>query len=313
MGVGAQTEGVWQDGWRTAARSLGWPTARWPLGARLAALVFCLVAVGGGALTAALHVVAGDYLTRQAHQQLRSYAAELTSRPFTLFPGFRLAPGESGLGASDPVIGIAVLGAGGQQLISAGPATPPTARAGWLEVSEPVSYQAKHIPFVYGADDSSFSVTSKTGSGYGGTLVIGLDLATVGQTVHGLTVISLQVTGLAVLLAAATAAVATRMLLRPVASNAKTEAAAAEAAARDVAERTGAAIAETCRKIRRPLGVLAGLADYYRERDQLAAADLDRLMTRLADEAAQAQALVDELQTVFRDKQVPPAPGKYLT
>jgi hypothetical protein len=271
------------------------------------------VAVGGGALTVAVHLVAGDYLTRQAHQRLRSYAAELTSRPFTLFPGFRLAPGASGIGTPGPAVGVAVLSAGGQQLISAGPVTPPTPHAGWLEVSEPVSYQARHIPFVYGADDSSFSVTSKTGSGYAGTLVIGLDLADVGRTVHGLTEISLQVTGLAVLLGTAAAAAATRILLRPVALTAETEAAAAEAAARDIAERTGAAIAETCRKIRRPLGVLAGLADYYREHDQLAAADLDRLMTRLADEAALAQALVDELQIAFRDGQVPPAPGKYLT
>lgn len=263
------------------------PAARWPLSARLAALVFCLVAVGGGALTIAAHVVAGDYLTRQAHQQLRSYAAQLTSRPFTLFPGFRLAPGASGLGAPGPALGIAVLSAGGQELIAAGRATPPDARGGWLEVSEPVSYRAKHIPFVYGAADSSFSVTSKTGPGSAGTLVIGLDLAAVGRTVDGLTVISLQVTGLAVLLATAMAAGAAR-LIGP-------RAATAAASARDTTEQTSAVVAEACRQLRRPLSVLAGLAEHHRRRGELGD-DGERMLRQVADEAQRIGKVVSQLE-----------------
>jgi hypothetical protein len=269
--------------------------ARWSLTARLAGAVFCLVAAGGGAITAATHVVARDYLTRQADRQLRAYAAQLTSRPFTLFPGIQSAPGASGLGTSGlgttgSALSVAVLSAGGQKLIIAGLATPPAARGGWLEVSKPVSYQAKHIPFVYGADDSSFSVTSKTRSGYAGTLVVGLNLAGVGRTVSGLTVTSLRVTGLAALLATAAAAGIARLLLRPV-----TEVGNTEAAAGDVSERASTAVAETCRQMRRPLSVLAGLAEYHRERGVLADDEAERMLRQVADEVSHLAALVDEL------------------
>ncbi len=291
------------------ARLRAWTPARWSPLARVAAAVFCLVTVGGGAITVATHVVARDYLTRQADQQLRSYAALLASRPFTLFPGFRRAPGASGLGATGSVLGVAVLGAGGRQLISAGPATPPPAGGGWLEMSEPVSYQTKHIPFVYGATDSSFSVSSKGRPGYPGTLVVGLDLATIGRTVDGLTLLSLQMTGLA-LLATAAAAVATRMLLRPRALTAGAEAAAGvtprdpagtKEAAHSSAGRTAAAIAETCVQMRRPLSVLAGLAEYHRGRGQLSDDDAERILRQVADEAARIAALLDDLEAAARD------------
>jgi hypothetical protein len=258
--------------------------------------VFCLVAAGGGAITAATHVVARDYLTRQADQQLRSYAAQLTSRPFTLFPGIRSAPGASGLGTAGSALSVAVLGAGGQKLIIAGLATPPATRGSWLEISEPVSYQANHIPFVYGADDSSFLVTSKTRSGYAGTLVIGLNLADVGRTVDGLTVTSLQVTGLAALLAMAAAAGMARLLLRPPAPAAGAEAAAAGLEARDVTGQAVTAVAETCRRMRRPLSVLAGLAEYHRERGGLADDEAERMLRQVADEVDHLAALVDELE-----------------
>jgi hypothetical protein len=300
---------VWQrglpDGVRAGRRRPAWPPARWPLTARLAALVFCLVAAGGAAVTIATHLVARDYLTRQADQQLRSYAGQLTSRPFTLFPGFRLAPGASSLGGAGRAVSIAVRGAGGQLLMTAGPATPPATGRNWLEISEPVSYQSEHILFVYGADDSSLSVTSKTGRGLAGRLVIGLDLAGVGRTVGSLTAICLQVTGLAVLLAAAAAAGVTRMLLRPAALAADTEAAAA-AAARDVTERTSAAVAETCAKMRRPLSVLAGLAEYHRGRGELADDAAERTMRQVAHEAGRMAELVGELTAAAGDD---PRPG----
>jgi hypothetical protein len=298
------------DGGAAAERLRAWTPARWPLLARLTATVLCLVAIGGGAITAATHVVATDYLTRQADQQLRSYAVQLTSRPFTLFPGFRRAPGVSGLGATASALGVEVLGADGQQLISAGPATPPAAGGGWLKISEPVAYRAKHIPFVYGADDSSFSVTSKIRSGYAGTLVIGLNLAGVGRTVDGLTALSLQVTGLAALLAAAAAAGITRLLLRPRALTARAEAAAgvtacdtagAKAPAHDAAQRTAAGVADTCRRLRRPLSVLAGLAEYHRGRAGPADDEAERMMRQVADEVGRMSALVDELEAAARD------------
>jgi His Kinase A (phospho-acceptor) domain len=316
----AQTGGVWRhglpDGGMVAARLRAWTPARWPLTARLAAAVFCLVAVGGGVITAAAHVVAGDYLTRQADQQLRSYATQLTRRPFTLFPGVRSAPGASGLGSAGSALSVAVLSSGGQKLIIAGLATPPPARGGWLEISEPVSYQAEHIPFVYGADDASFSVTGKTGSGYPGTLVIGLNLAGVDRAVDGLTVLSLRVTCLAALLAAAATAVVARLLLRPRAPTAGAGAAAAPVTARDTAgarvaahdaaRRTAEAIAQTCHQMRRPLSVLAGLAEYHRGRGELADDEAGRLVRQVSDQVDRMAALVDELEAAARDD---PRPG----
>jgi hypothetical protein len=272
-------------------------------------VAFCLVGVGGGAITTATHVVARDYLTRQAGQQLRSYAGLLTSRPFALFPGLRLAPGTSGLGATGQVLSVAVLTTGGQLLMSAGPATPPAASAGWLEISEPVSYQVKHIPFVYGADDSSLSVAGKAGPGFAGTLVIGLDLAGVGRTVGSLTVVCLEVTGLAVLLAGAAAAAVTRGLLRPVVQAAETEA----AAARDVAETAAAAVTEACSKMRRPLSVLAGLAEYHRERGEPASDDAERMMWQVAHETARMAVLVDELRAAASDDPRPSAAAPEVT
>jgi len=278
-----------------------------------------VAAVGGGALTVAVHVVAGDYLTRQADQQLRSYAAQLTSRPFTLFPGFRRAPGAAALGATGSALGVVVLGADGQPLISAGPATPPAVGGGWLEISEPVSYRAKHIPFVYGADDSSFWVAGKAGRGYAGTLVVGLDLADVGRGVDGLTVICLQVTGLTTLLTAAAAAGVARLLLRPRVLTAGAEGAAAgvaardtagaEAAAHDAATRTAAAVAETCLQMRRPLSVLAGLAEYHRGRSGLADDEAERMMRQVANEAGRMAALVDELEAAARGGPRPSGPA----
>jgi hypothetical protein len=319
------------DGGAAAARLRAWTPTSWPLLARLAAAVFCLVATGGGAITVATHVMARDYLTRQADQQLRSYTALLNSRPFTLFPGLRVAPGASGLGVAGPAVSVAVRSADGQPLISAGPATPPNPHSGWLEISEPVSYRADHIPFVYGADDSSFSVTSKIRSGYAGTLVVGLNLAGVGRTVGRLTLLSLQVTGLAALLAAAAAAGITRILLRPRALTAGAEAAAgvtardtagpeaagvtardtagAKAAAHDAAQRTAAAVADTCRRMRRPLSVLAGLAEYHRGRGGLADDEAERMMRQVADAAVRMAALVDELEAAARDDPRPGGPA----
>jgi hypothetical protein len=300
-----QTGSVWRNGLpreRAAARR----PARWSLRARLAAVVFCAAAAGGGVITVAGHLVAQDYLTQQADRQLRSYAGLLTARPFTVFPGFRLAPEASGLGADGRELGIVVRASGGQLLMSAGPAPPPGSGRGWLEVSEPVSYGVDHIPFVYGADNYSVSVTSRTRPGLAGTLVIGLDLAGMGRAVDSLTITCLAVTGLTVLLAAAAAAVVTRRLLRPLALAAQTEAAAAEASARAVAERTSAAVARTCSQMRRPLSIVAGLAEYHRKRGGPQAGGADRMMRRVAQEAAHMAALVDELEAAARDG---PHPG----
>jgi hypothetical protein len=277
-------------------RGGGRAAARWPLRPGLAAAVFCLVATAAGVITAAGHVVAEDFLIRQADRQLRGYAGLLTSRPFTLFPGWRLAPGASGLGATGRELSIEVRAPGGQLLISAGPAAPPADGHGWLELSEPVRYQEEHIPFVYGADDSSFSVTGKARPGFAGTLVVALDVAGVGQAVGSLTACCLAVSALVLLLFSCAAAAVARALLRPAALAASAEA----AAARDYTERAAAVLAATCREMRRPLSLLTGLAGFCLERDDRNARDADRVLGQVADASAAISVLVEELGAAAR-------------
>lgn len=206
------------QGGRGAVRLL---TSR-SLPVRLAAVAVCLVAAGAGATTVASHLVARSYLVRQAEQQLRSYTGFLTSRPFTVFPGSRTAPGASGLGGTGQALSIEVCASGGLVLINAGPAVPPAGGGSWLTIAEPIHYQAHHIPFVYGAEDTSLSVTGTTSPGFAGTLRVGLDLASVGQSVDRLTIICLAVSGIVLLLITGAAAGVIRVLLRPVARMAQT-------------------------------------------------------------------------------------------
>ena len=299
-------------------------------------MAFCLVAAGAGFIGAASHLTAQGYLMRQADQQLRSYAGVLTSRPFTLFPGFPLAPGAASPGGPGRSVSIEVRDSGGQLLISAGSPLPPTRGGSWLKITEPIRYQARHIPFAYGAEDSSFHITGKTGTGPAGTLVVGLDLAGVGRAINRLTLTGLAVSGIALLLLACAAAGAVRVLLRPLkrmaattaavasgdlsrrmpvarargdvgsltrslnqaldqAELALTTAAASEAAARESAERMRRAVADAGDRLRRPLSVLAGLAEAYRERGGLGPGDLDPTIRRMADEAARMDAVLENL------------------
>jgi two-component system, OmpR family, sensor kinase len=320
---------VWQDGfrgWRGAAR----------LQVRLAAVAMCLVAAGAGAITAACHLVARTYLMRQAEQQLRSYTGFLTSRPFTVFPGSRTAPGASGLGGAGRALSIEVCASGGLVLIGAGPALP-AGGGSWLTIAEPIHYQAHHILFVYGAEDTSLSVTGTTSPGVAGTLRVGLDLASTGQAVDRLTIICLAVSGIAALLIACATAGVTRVLLRPVTRMAQTADAVAagdlvrrmplrrahgdigrlarsfnralsqaeqtlsakalaEAAARDSSERMCRVIADTACNLRRPVSVLAGLSAYYRERGRPGNDDVDGMMRQVADQASRIELLLDALR-----------------
>jgi HAMP domain-containing protein len=335
---------VWQDGFRggqggqggRGGRGTGRLLASGSLPVRLAAVAVCLVAAGAGAITVASQLVARSYLMQRAEQQLNSYAGLLTSHPFSVFPGSRTAPGASGLGGTGQAFSIEVRASGGLVLINAGPAVPP-AGGSWLTIAEPIHYQAHHIPFVYGAEDNSFSVTGTTSPGLAGTLRVGLDLASTGQAVDRLTIICLAVSGIAALLVACAAAAVTRFLLRPVArigrtadsvaagdlsariplprdhgdigrlarslnralsqaEHALSAAALAEAAARDSSERMRRAAAGTASSLRKPVSVLAGLAQYYRERGGTGHDDPDGLMRQVAEQASRMELLVDDLR-----------------
>jgi HAMP domain-containing protein len=217
---------MWQGGFRSGRTVAG--RADWrSLPVRLAAAVFCMVAAGAGIIGAASHLTAQGYLMRQADQQLRSYAGGLTSRPFALFPGFPVAPGAASPGGPGRSVSIEVRDSGGQLLVSAGTVTPQTSEGSWLKITEPVRYQTRHIPFAYGAENSSFYITGEKGTGLAGTLVVGLDLAGVGRAVDRLTLTCLAVSGAALLILACATAVVIRILLRPLGRMAETAAAVA--------------------------------------------------------------------------------------
>jgi two-component system, OmpR family, sensor kinase len=266
---------VWQDGFR-GGRSAAALLASRSLPVRLAAVTACLVAAGAGAITAAGHQVARSYLVRQAEQQLSSYTGLLTSRPFTVFPGSRTAPGVSGLGTAGRALSIELCASGGLVLVNAGPAVPPAGGGSWLTIAEPIRYQPHHIPFVYGAEDTSFSVTGTTSPGLAGTLRVGLNLASTGQAVDRLTMICLAVSGIAALLIACAAAAVTRVLLRPVAGMSQT---ADAVAAGDLSARM---------PLRRAHGDIGGLARSFNR--ALSQADQTVSAAALAEAAARDSA-----------------------
>jgi two-component system, OmpR family, sensor kinase len=70
----------------------------------------------------------------------------------------------------------------------------------------------------------------------------------------------------------------------------------AEAAARDSSARMGQVIADTAGHLRRPVSVLAGLAEHYRERGQTCDDDLDGMMQQVAEQASRLEVLLDDLR-----------------
>ena len=76
--------------------------ARPSLRVRLVAAAVCLLAAGAGIIVVASVSATRSQLTRQAEQQLRAYAGQLTSHPFLLTPLSRSAPGAAGDSATSP-------------------------------------------------------------------------------------------------------------------------------------------------------------------------------------------------------------------
>src|SRR6185437_9409993 len=134
-----------------------------------------------------------------------------TSQPFRATP---IAP----VGASPGEYSIEVRGSHGQLVLRSGPASHPglaaraaaprlgqlTTLAGasggsYLAVAEPIRYSAQRIPYAYSAADFSLVVTSRAGPGLDGTLIVGLDLASIDRLTSRLTTVSLVTSGLALL------------------------------------------------------------------------------------------------------------------
>lgn len=219
---------------------------------RLLAVALGLLAAGAAVIGVASALVAASYLTRQADQQLRSYADRLTGRRFMVEPAYGLGSGGlSADGADAGALGIEVRGAGGEVVLRAGlgtrlaPAIPPistrtAARAGelvtvsadrgggrWAVIPEPIRYRVRRIPYAYSADDFAVFITGPARAGLPGTLVVGLDLGGISHAADGLTVTSLVAGGVAILAVAVLGAMLLGVILRPIARMRQTAAAVA--------------------------------------------------------------------------------------
>jgi two-component system, OmpR family, sensor kinase len=344
---------VRQDGWRggpARARLLG----RTSLRVRLAAAALCLLAAGAAVITLAGSRVARGYLMTQADRQLLAYADYLTRRPFLATP---IDPAAAApLGTSAGQFSIEVRNSRGQLVLRSGPASHPglAARAAaprlgqlitvagaaggrYLAVAEPIRYSARHIPFAYSAADFSLVITSRAEPGLDGTLIVGLDLASIDSLTSRLTTAGLMVSGLALLAVAGLGTLAIRAALRPLTRleataadvaaggpatpitagrahddpgrlasplnsvlarmpQAGPEAQASAGAAQDRADRSPRTIAEISQELRRPISVLRGLAEHYRQHGPLPPGERDRMLRRVAEEAAHIDALADDLR-----------------
>jgi two-component system OmpR family sensor kinase len=79
-----------------------------------------------------------------------------------------------------------------------------------------------------------------------------------------------------------------------------------EATARESEERMRRFVADASHELRTPLSVIRGFAEYYRQRDDVDRAELDRLIGRVENEAVRMGVLVDDLLLLARlDQQRP--------
>ena len=273
-------------------------------GTRLVAAACGLLAAGAGILVVATAMLAHGYLMEQAGQQLRAYVRLLASGPFSVMPDY------AGPGAAAGLL-TEVTGPGGRLVLRAGPGGPPGPAAAriprrpgqlatvpassgggsWLVIAVPVHYQAGRIAYTYGSSGFSLLVSGTARPGQPGTLITGLDLARVGLAVRRLTLLSAAVSAALLAAVAAAGLALTRALYR----RAGQASAAAAVTARRSAQGLGGSLADTCRGLQPPLSVIAGFAGYYRRRRPLRAGQADRMMGRIADEAARMDALLDGL------------------
>jgi signal transduction histidine kinase len=343
-------------------RWLPWPVS---LRARLLAAALCVLAAGAAGMTGACALAARGYLMGQADGQLRAYADQLTGHPFAATPWSGPAPGAGGAAGPGGAVSIEVRGAGGQRVLSqgwgnrAGQASPAvtagvTAHAGrlatiaagggsWRVIAVPIHYQSRRLPFTYTAEDFSLLITRRARPGLDGTLVAGLDLASVGQATGRLVVTGLAVSGVVILALACLGAVVIRAILRPIGQVQQTVAAAAagelaarvperhasglacsvntmlrqiehafrthadaEAAARRSARQMRQIIASTAHQIRRPLSIVHGAAAWYRHRGQPGTGELDRMIRQVTGQAARIDALLDEVLPTGHDQPLAP-------
>jgi hypothetical protein len=291
--------------------------SRIPLRVLLPCLAVSLVAIA--AVTFGLASVSGirGHLLRQTDDDLLTCASSLLSRPFVAASESGPAPpgacdmellsasGQSLTPAAPGTAGPA-LPAGGSWLAAhlAWPVTVPGAGTGgrWRVVLEAVHYQPQRIPYVYGPDNVRYVIGGRTGQGPGGVLVVMAGLSAIGQVTQRVAVGYAATAGAVLALLAVAVLALTRATLRPLREAAGLAEATvtekmrtsgtAEAAARRSAEELAERLSE--------VSLVRGFAEYYRQREPRPA-DVDRMMRRVADEAAR-------METLMADKlDLPPA------
>ena len=245
------------------------------------------------------------------------------------------------LSASGQVLTLAAPGTADGPAIPAGgswltahldrPVTVPGAGASgrWRVVIEAVRYQPRRILYVYGPDDVMYVISRQPGHGSGGMLVVMAGLAATGRLAADYAAAA----GAVLVLLAAAALGLTQAIVRPLrraaelAENAGHAAGAdrshwpfgmrltrlpeqlrasraAEAAARRSADQMSQHLGETALELLRSVNVVRGFAEYYRQQPKPPAARVDRMLRRVADEAAQMQTLIEGLGA--RPPQAPP-------
>ena len=209
-----------------------------PLRVLLPCLAVGLAAAGAAAIGVAAVSAASGFATGRADDAVRACAGSVLSHgPVTVpgyglvaVPGSGLVPGPAGSGAC----GAELVTASGQVLIPAvsapgspavpasgswlaahlaGPVTVPGAGGGgrWRVLITAVRYQAQHMMFVYGHDDTRYVISGQAGHGSGGMLLVMAGVAGTGQLAVG----AAAAAGTVLVLLAAAAFVAIWAILRP--------------------------------------------------------------------------------------------------
>lgn len=165
-----------------------------------------------------------------------------------------------------------------------------------------VRYQARHLLFVYGADDFSVAITGRAGHRLPGILVVGTGLDGIDHMIGRLALTDLAVGGVVIALLAGLGAAVIRASLRPLSEIGESaRAVAAGELSRWVPDRG-------------PGSVINGFAEYYRQRGPLGAGELDRMMRRVEDEAAWLGAMVSALgmaAAALHDRHSAGTPSRY--
>jgi two-component system OmpR family sensor kinase len=211
-------------------------SARIPLRVKLITATLALVAIALAVISTVSIVVFHGYLLRQADQQLR-VAVQPPKRFATL----------GGLGYGSALPGksaVEVLDQKGKLLAPRGtgldggalPAVPADAawikahtgklvtvpaRSGggsWRVIVEPIHFTVQRMPFTYSpSNDVRLIPTSPATPGQPGSLVLGVDLGSIGQTIRSLTIIDVAVSGVVIVLLAGVGVALVRASLRPLA------------------------------------------------------------------------------------------------